>query len=331
MKLRKLNILFLICLLLTACRGDMGKMTGEDSISVIRYDRLISDYVRFNNFSALQRMTTDFITPTQILIEDVLAIGQVNDDNIMDEVKEFYSDPALIQLITDVEEKYADLSKLEESLTKGFRKLKKEVPAISIPVVYAQISALNESVVVRDSLLGISLDKYMGNDYPLYSQFYYRYQRRSMEPDRILPDCFMFYLMSEYPYWAAGRTLLEIMLHYGKINYVIEQILDYSTSGQVVGYTEEEEKWCKANRRKIWEFMVQNRHLGSMDPMLIRGYTRPAPYTSFFGENTPDLIGLWMGAEIVSSFMKKNKNISISQLLEMTDYHQMLNEADFNP
>ena len=50
-------------------------------------------------------------------------------------------------------------------------------------------------------------------DYPLYKRFYYDYQCRSMEPDRIVPDCFTFYLLSQYPLpWQPGRTLLDMIM-----------------------------------------------------------------------------------------------------------------------
>ena len=65
---------------------------------------------------------------------------------------------------------------MKNGLNKGFRKLKKEVPGTKVPFVYSQISAFNESIILVDTLLGISLDKYMGEDYPLYKRFYYDYQ-----------------------------------------------------------------------------------------------------------------------------------------------------------
>lgn len=88
--------------------------------------------------------------------------------------------------------------------------MKKEVPALFVPHFYAQIAALNQSVVVGDSILGFSIDKYMGADYPLYKRFYYDYQCRSMEPDRIVPDCFTFYLLSQYPLpWQPGSYFIR--------------------------------------------------------------------------------------------------------------------------
>ena len=90
------------------------------------------------------------------------------------------------------------LDEVEKGLNKGFWKLKKEVPDTKVPFIYSQVSAFNESIILVDSLLGISLDKYMGEDYPLYKRFYYDYQCRSMRPERIVPDCFAFYLLSRY-------------------------------------------------------------------------------------------------------------------------------------
>ena len=96
------------------------------------------------------------------------------------------------------------MDEVEKGLNKGFRKLKKEVPDTKVPFIYSQVSAFNESIILVDSLLGISLDKYMGEDYPLYKRFYYDYQCRSMRPERIVPDCFAFYPLLS-PFSTSSR------------------------------------------------------------------------------------------------------------------------------
>lgn len=329
----RLLILFLLPGLLVSCLIDTKpvEQNGDKSISVLRYDRLQSEYVRFSSISALQRMNIQYPRPTQILIEDILGLGQVSDDNINQRLLEFYSDAALLKLMEDVEEHFQDLDKHEKELNSGFRKLKKEVPTLEIPKIYTQISALNESIIVVDSLLGISLDKYMGDDYPLYQRYYYEYQRRSMRPDRIAPDCFAFYLLANYSIpETSRRTLLDVMIHYGKIHYVTQQLLGYSSVEDIMGYSDEEKAWCKNNKKRVWEYLLSGRQLSSTDPMLIRRYIWPMPYITFFGENSPALIGTWMGLEIVTSYMKYNK-VSIKQLLETTDYEMLLTESRFNP
>ena len=85
----------------------------------------------------------------------------------------------------------------------------------------------------------------MGEDYPLYKRFYYDYQCRSMRPERIVPDCFAFYLLSRYGMnYHEGTCLIDLMMHTGKINYVVQNLLGYSDIGEAMGYSKEESDWC---------------------------------------------------------------------------------------
>lgn len=334
MKLRNPLLLIIIGVIAVACRMGAGEGTllhnDENGISVVRFDKLLNEYVRSNSFSALQKMNMEYRQPTKILIEEVLGLGQVSDDTISQKLKTFYSDTTLLRLMADVETRFPNLDEIEKGLTKGFEKLKKEVPGIKIPLVYSQISAFNESVVLSDTLLGISLDKYMGEDYPLYRRFYYDYQCRSMRPDRIVPDCFVFYLMSKYAFpFQEGCSLLDRMMHVGKINYAVQILLDYRSSGEIMGYTADEEKWCIENEKNIWEYMLKNNHLYVRDPMIVRKYMKPAPFTAFFGNDAPALLGTWMGTRIVSSYMKHHDDVSLSELLQNTDYRRMLEESKY--
>lgn len=327
-------IFIIVCLVaFSSCQWDgKGDKVTDVDIKVARYDRLQFEYVTMNSLSALQKMNTDYPQVTKLLIEDVLAIGEVDDNRINDRMLEYYSDSTLLILMQDAEEKFKDLNWVEEKLTKGFKRLKKEVPTLPIPHFYAQIAALNQSVVVGDSILGFSIDKYMGADYPLYKRFYYDYQCRSMEPERIIPDCFTFYLLSEYPLpWQPGYTLLDMIMHRGKINWIVANILGYESFEKEMGYDDKETEWCKKNKTALWQTMVDNRHLYATDPLIVRTYIRKDPFISIMGERTPASIGVWMGIQIVDEYMKRHPDVTINELLNKTNYRQMLAEADFKP
>ena len=332
MKLRISLLVILISMLFASCGISTGKGTEQkgEEISVLRYDKLLNEYVRSNSFSAMQKLTMDYRQPTKILIEDVLAIGTVKDDTIFQRLQKFYSDTTLVRLVSDVEAKFPNLDEVEKGLNKGFRKLKKEVPGTKVPFVHSQISAFNESIILVDTLLGISLDKYMGEDYPLYKRFYYDYQCRSMRPERIVPDCFSFYLLSRYDMdYHEGTCLIDLMIHSGKINYVVQNLLDYDNIGEAMGYSKEENDWCRENEKAIWDYICSNDHLHARDPMVFRYYMKPAPAVEMLGCQAPALIGIWVGARIVASYMKKHKDMKLKDLLEFTDYHTMLSESDY--
>lgn len=329
-------IFILVCLVaLSSCHWNGGKSSdsAELNIKVARYDRLLFEYVTMNNLSALQKMNTDFPQATKLLIEDVLAIGEVDDNKINDRLMEYYADTTLLVLIQDAEEKFKDMGWIEKKLTKGFKQLKKEVPSLPVPHFYAQLSALNQSVVVGDSIVGFSIDKYMGADYPLYKRFYYDNQCRSMEPDRIVPDCFTFYLLSEYPMpWGPGRTLLDMILHRGKINWVVARILGYESFEKEMGYDEKEAEWCRKNKSALWQGMLDNGHLDATDPLIVRSYIRKDPFIPIMtGERTPASIGVWMGILLIDEYMKTHDDVTINDLLNDTDYRRILSEVDFKP
>lgn len=332
MKLRNSLLYILIGMLFAACELSTGTVSEQKKgeISILRYDKLLSEYVRSNSFSAMQKLSMEYRQPTKILIEDVLAIGTVKDDTISQRLQKFYSDSTLLRLMKDVEAKYPNLNEVEKELGKGFRKLKKEVPDTKVPFIYSQVSAFNESIVLVDTLLGISLDKYMGEDYPLYKRFYYDYQCRTMRPERIVPDCFVFYLLSRYGMiYHEGTCLIDLMMHSGKINYVVQTLLGHDDIGETMGYSKEENEWCKENEKVIWDYICANDHLHARDPMVIRYYMKPAPAVEMLGVQAPAMIGTWVGARIIAAYMKKHKDMKLKDLLEMTDYREMLSESNY--
>ena len=129
--MRKIIFILVVCLVaLSSCQWD-GKSgnTADVDVRVARYDRLQYEYVTMNSFSALQKMNTDYPQVTKLLIEDVLAIGEVDDMKINDRMLEYYSDSTLLTLMHDAEEKFKDLSWDEE-------KLRKEISLFSTKTFY---------------------------------------------------------------------------------------------------------------------------------------------------------------------------------------------------
>lgn len=320
------RLLFILsCIIaLASCRagGEEGDSMPDKDIKVFRYDRLQYEAAAMNSVSALQKMNLDCPQATRLLIEDVLSLGKVDEPGINERLCAYYSDSTLLMLMEDASEKYKDMSELERKFTEGFRRLRKDIPRLTVPRVYSQVSALNQSVVVGDSLLGFSIDKYMGADYPLYQKYYYDYQRRSMDSDRILPDCFTFYLLSLYPFqWSPGhRSLFDVIMYRGKISWVARRALGMDSDADMLGYTAEEAAWCRKYGTTLWHWMEEQHHLGSTDPMVIRAYTHADPSMVFRGERIPPFIGIWVGMQLTEKYMKQHPQVGVEQLLELTDF-----------
>ncbi len=221
--------MLLLLLTLLSCQF---KLSSEDEtnnsslMAIERYDRLEYRYLTTGDFSALQQMNTEFPIETRTLLEDVVKIGNATDPDINTKFLRFYQDTTLQSLITAVEAEYAHMDDLNRQLNKAFVKLRRTLPDMEVPRVYAQISALDQSIVVGNGTIGISLDKYLGENYPLYKRFYPIQQRRQMSRKNIVSDCLTFYLMSMYPMLKFEKgPQKDRDLYMGKIQWVVNQTM----------------------------------------------------------------------------------------------------------
>lgn len=223
------QLLAAILLICSACEFKFKPNEEMDTavLSVQRYDRLESRYLTTGDFSALQQMNTDYPIETRTLIEKMLQLGTVTDANISNRFLMFYQDSTLQTLIADAEAEYANMDDINKQLKESFERLNAWLPELQHPSFYAQIGALDQSIVVGEHSVGISLDKYMGSEYPLYKKFYSSQQRASMTRSYIVPDCLTFYLLSIYPMDDfESRSQLDRDLHMGKIMWVANKALN---------------------------------------------------------------------------------------------------------
>ena len=230
MSLRIFYILFSVIILCSACELKLKPYDDNDEYSLIevsRYDRLESRYLTTGDFSALQQMNMDYPIETRTLVEKMLRLGEVSDPDISHRFLRFYQDSILQTLIADVEAEYANMNDINMQFRKSFDNLTKWLPNLPLPNIYAQIGALDQSIVIGEKMIGISLHKYMGEDYTLYQKYYTDDQRKSMTRKYIVPESLAFYLLSIYPMDGYDtRTQIEKDLHMGKVMWVVNKALE---------------------------------------------------------------------------------------------------------
>lgn len=221
----------LVVLVLTSCEYKLKPFdiidSESDKIEICRYDRLESQYLTTSDFSALQQMNIDYPIETRTLIEDMLKIGEIDDPEINKTFLTFYQDSTLQTLISDAESQYANVDDLNKDFNTAFDNLKKIFPNIQVPKIYMQIGALDQSIIIGNGTIGISIDKYLGESYPLYKKYYPLSQRKSMNRKNIVPDAICFYMMSIYQmHNFEKRPQIQRDIHVGKIMWLCNKVLE---------------------------------------------------------------------------------------------------------
>ena len=258
------SLLIATMLLCIGCEWRLRPANDETEVKVVveRYDRIQSLYLTTGDFSALQQMNTGYPQQTRTLIEDVLKIGRVNEPEINLKFLGFYQDTTLQTLIASAEQQYANMDDINQQLSEAFSRLLEMLPGIEIPQVYAQIGSLDQSIIVGDGLLGISLDKYLGKDYPLYLREDYGYsdeQRKVMTRQYIVPDCIGFYLLSLYPMpFDHELTQLERDMHIGKVQWTVNEAMNQTVFNTL--YTRNVGHYMKQHPDVTVEQMLKNNY-----------------------------------------------------------------------
>lgn len=329
---RPVFIIFILISSLISCNkiqeAGLKEADKNDAIKIVRLDQPESEYITSGSNLSAQDMAMCCPEGVKILYEDVLKIGSVNDEDVNEKFRHYFlSDAARLQLVKDVSEKFSNLDKLSEHLDKVFDHLKREVPSLRIPVFYTQISGFNQSIVVSDSLLGISLDKYMGKDYAPYKKLFFREQIEQMEPSRIPSDCVHFWLESEFPLSSVGKNrLLDLMIYFGKINWATYKITNEKYDGNLFTFVDEHGK-NHSRWPEISAQLFKKKTLYSSDSLLIKKIMFGKPGKPRQDADNLQAVGLPAGIKVIDSFMKRHPDYNIAELLADTDYLQILNGA----
>ena len=309
----------------------LGNNEDKNVIEIRRFDKLLSDYVETGNFSLLQKMKIEYPVETKILIENVLQIGKVNDVGVNLKLRAYYSDSTLTKVLHDVGVKFKDVSEYENQLSTAFERLHSVCPKARIPRVYTFVSAFNQSVVVSDTLIGISLDKYLGENYRVYEHYFLSSQITTMRPERIVPDCLQFYLASEFPEPSdAKKTLLSEMINVGKRAWIIARLTDTPLSESLGLDGENETLWeenSKIFKQKIHshgEKILYSKDKDFINKVMFLPLSKDKKgYSSFYG------CGIPLGCFIVDAYMKANLETSVCDLLKMHDAEKILKDSGF--
>jgi hypothetical protein len=215
---RRVLIIQTIILILigsNGCDNVKGGNAAENPLRINRFDKDLYQLVLKNDADLQQRMVTESGAMLKVLGLGIFKTSNAPDSAFFDRLINYYSEPALNELYRDALAKYETIEVIENELSLGFQRLHEQLSSMQIPAVYMHVSGLQQNVLVADSLLSISIDKYMGADYALYQDFFYSYQRQKMTSDRIVPDYLTAWLYSEYPFKGNERVLLERMIYEG--------------------------------------------------------------------------------------------------------------------
>jgi hypothetical protein len=249
------------------------------------------------------------------------------------QISEYINDPFLREIAGYTNKAYPDLKATEEELTLAFRYYLYHFPGGQIPTIFSYISGVDfdHPVQYLDTVMIIALDTYLGKDYIPYKRMRipaYRTQR--MQEAFIAFDCMREVVRVKHLAPYPGERLIDQMIYYGKILYFLDQVLPGRPDTLKIGFTGDQLEWCYANESNLWAFLVENELLYTTDFQKINKLINDGPFTSFFEKESPARTGVWMGWQIVRSYMEKN-DTELKEMIMQKDAVEILTRSAYKP
>jgi len=329
--------LTIIISLFSSCKSNHYKVDISGIEADVKIQRLEKDLFTLNPdnipqaIPSLRQKYDGFLQ----LFSYVINTGDINSSTFSDFMIRFCTDKQNNEVYNLTMKVFPDLKVTEEKLSKAFRYYRYYFPGKSIPKVFSCISGFNNSIITGDSILGASLDRYLGAGCEFYPRLgIYKYLSDRMTPANLVPDYIYGWGASEWDISVIGykddNALTEI-IHNGKLKYYQRCMLPEESTEIIFGFTPDQMKFCRNNEDQMWQYLMEHDLLFSTDQFVIRKLTGEAPFTTFFTNESPGKAAVWIGFRIVESYMMKNPGVSLEELMKETDIQKILEKAKYSP
>lgn len=249
-------------------------------------------------------------------------------------IKNFITDPNIIELYRLTMQKYPDVQFLQDELGDALEIYKQSYPEKTVPKVYTYVSGLDveNPVYFADSAMAIGLDLFLGCDVKAYRKAgipVYKSDRCIKE--NILPQCMRAISESLITVDKGKNTLLDQMIIEGKALYFLDITLPEVADQNKIGYSKEQLDWCKENEANIWALFIDKQALFSSSPQVLSKFLSDAPFTSGFEKDAPPRLGAYIGWQIIRQYMANSSNATLKQLMQNTDSQEILKISGYKP
>ncbi|HOZ87695.1 MAG TPA: hypothetical protein PL029_08055 [Bacteroidia bacterium] len=194
------------------------------------------------------------------------------------------------------------------------------------------MSGWNYAFAYLDSVLVLSLDMYLGDTAKFYQMLRYpQYQARKMNERYILPDLTRGWMLTEFDNSLPVNNLLNHTIFYGKIFYAVNALLPNENDSMIIGYTKKQMDYCRTYEKNIWSYFAEKNRLYENSLQTVRELTTEGPFTGAISKECPPRIAMWIGWQIIKSYMKNNKDATLEQLMAETDAQKILSKSKYRP
>lgn len=296
---------------------------SDKKINILRFDKDLYTYLASSSPSQEKILQTKYSIFLPAFTQTITG----KSTSSLTPLKEYFSHPQLNEIYKETTKKFEDLSQHETSLQTATNTISRELGISKTPTFVVHVSGFKENVIYVNNTISLSLDKYMGKDWPLYKKYFSPIQTEQMKSQYITRDFIKAWLMADFiKTETTNGNLLSEIIEQGKLLYSLSIALPDWEEKDLLGFNDQQYNLCLTNQKSIWNSLIKN-NLYSTDKQKINylfeyqgiNPSIKAPYN----------IGSWIGLQIVSKYASETHSL-LKDILN-TDEKTILRKSKYNP
>jgi hypothetical protein len=290
------------------------------------------------NQKSIDELTAEHPAFADVFFKHVLPVIRQKDyqsalDTILD-------NPQFQLLVDTTLQVHSDFENTLKELDSGFKFLQYYLPEVDVPDIYTFVSGFEYQRFLsadssQNNLIGIGLDMFLGSSFPYGSvapdnPAFSNYLTRRFNKEH-LPKKVIELLIDDHLPTAEKNQMLDQMVRNGKKLYLLDKILPMTSDTVIMEYSAEQWDWVQANELELWAFLLKENLFYETSSNKTKKYLSPSPNSPGMPPAAPGRTGNYMGWQIVKSYMKRNPEASIADLVNLTDAQLLLQKSRYKP
>jgi hypothetical protein len=329
----------LIVIFLTNCKHGRSDLdTSNVAIKPIEFKRLDKDVFSLtpeNSQSKISELKAKYNSFYTRYVSSILNNGGTSDSLYSQTLLKFINNEDIKESYNDSKKTYSDndIELLGEDMTDVVKRFKVLFPNKKTPKQFVTfMSGFQYNIVYVDSTLGIGLDMYLGSKNKFYSMLTLpNFRTRTMNKEHLLSDAVRGWIITEFDNADPVNNLLNHMIFYGKIFYTCDVLLPQVADSIKMGYSKAQLDYCNTYEKNLWGFFAKDNKLYDNDLKLVSEFTSDGPFTRAISKECPPRIAMWLGKQIVKSYMEHNENVTFEDLMNEKDMQKILAKSKYKP
>ena len=255
---------------------------------------------------------------SEVLLKQMLAIDSVN------------SETGLLSFLHAYRPVYNAVQKLNAPATAHpqlqtlFKNLHHYFPAYELPkkIIYfiGPLDGFGNSL--GSDYMAVGLQMFLGDTSSWYQseqfqKYFPPYISRNFTPRFIPITAARNFLQDIAPNTNLTRSLIIEMIDLGKRQYILKKILPKTNDADLFGYSAAQYAATTNAEQDIWSFLLKMNLVYSKDPKVAKQLLGEGPFSIYFGNEIPGNVGLYLGYQIVKSWMTQQSDEDQSNLIAL--------------